>query len=395
MLTADTALEQARVLRPRIAERAARCEAIRRCPEETIAELHASGLMRVMQPKRYGGSELGLDVISEVSFELSRACASTAWVWLNLATHAWNIAQFGAQAQEDVWGSNVDAVAATGLAFPCGRAEPVSGGFRVSGRWPFGSGVDAADWMIVGATTATPGAQAGDKPERRFFLVPKSDFRSLDNWHALGLTGTGSHDVEVKDAFVPTHRTVAAELLASGYDSPGAKLSSAAIYRLPAYAAFGFGLAGVPLGAARAALQDYLEGTRKRVATYGSGRLAELGPVQARIAEASASIAFAEHAFRANLLELNRLTETGVPIDNGTKLRWKRDLAFGVTLCKRAIETLMAASGAAGLSMDQPLQRHFRDIQAAGAHIGLTWDVQAAAYGRDALGVPMDPNTLI
>jgi 3-hydroxy-9,10-secoandrosta-1,3,5(10)-triene-9,17-dione monooxygenase len=391
MLTAETALEQARALTPRIAERAARCEALRRCPEETIAELHESGLMRVMQPKRYGGGELGMEVIADVTFELSRGCASTAWVWLNLATHAWNIAQFGAEAQDDVWSKNAAAVAATGLAFPCGRATPVSGGYRVTGRWPFGSGVDAADWMIVGAFTENPGGQTG----RRFFLVPKPDFRSLDNWNAVGLAGTGSHDVEVNDVFVPEHRTVAAELLASGYDAPGAKFSTSPIYRLPAYAAFGFGLAGVPLGAARAALQDYLDGSRKRVATYGAGRLAELGPIQGKIAEASACVAFAEHAYRANLVEMNQLTETGVPIANDVKLRWKRDLAFGVTLCKRAIETLMAASGAAGLSMNQPLQRHFRDIHAAGAHIGLTWDVQATAYGRDALGVPMDANTLI
>jgi 3-hydroxy-9,10-secoandrosta-1,3,5(10)-triene-9,17-dione monooxygenase len=390
-LSGAEALARARELAPRLAARAQACEELRRCPDETIAELHASGLMRLMQPRRFGGSELGVDAVLDVALEMARACPSTAWVWLNLATHSWNLAQFELRAQEDVWDENPDAVAATGLAFPCGKARPVDGGYLVSGRWPFGSGVDAAQWMLVGAMTEVPAAP----PERRFFLVPRRDFRSLDNWHAYGLAGTGSHDVEVTEAFVPAHRSLAAEVFAAGQDVPGAKVHSNPLYRLPTFATFGFFLAMVPIGAARGALEHYVEATRKRAGTYTGARLAELTPLQIRIGEAAACVDLAETQLRADLAELTGLVASGVAPPLAAKLRWKRNLAFEVQLCTRAVDTLMAASGAGGLYTSAPLQRLFRDVHAAAAHIALTWDVQAAAYGQHALGVPLQAGLLL
>jgi 3-hydroxy-9,10-secoandrosta-1,3,5(10)-triene-9,17-dione monooxygenase len=390
-LTAAGALARTRDLVPRLAARAQACEDLRRCPDETIAELHASGLMRLMQPRRFGGSELGVGAVLDITLEMAKACPSTTWVWLNLATHSWNLAQFDLRAQEDVWNANPNALAATGLAFPCGRARPVEGGYAVSGKWPFGSGVDAAQWMLVGAMTERDGAAA----ERRFFLVPQADFRSLDNWRAYGLAGSGSHDVEVTEAFVPEHRSLAAEVFAAGHDVPGAKVHANPLYRLPTFATFGFFLAMVPIGAARGALEQYVEATRKRAGTYTGARLAELAPLQIRIGEASACVDLAETQLRADLAELTRLVEAGIPPPIEAKLRWKRNLAFEVQLCTRAVDTLMAASGAGGLYTDLPLQRQFRDVHAAAAHIALTWDVQAAAFGQHALGVPMQAGLLL
>ena len=156
-LSAGEALAAAVALVPGLAARAASCEAQRRVPDGTVAELHASGLMRLMQPARFGGSELGIEPLLDVVLELCKGCASTAWVYANLASHAWNIGQFELQAQEDVWREDPNALAATGLAFPCGKATPVDGGYRVSGCWPFASGVDAATWMLVGAMAGQPG----------------------------------------------------------------------------------------------------------------------------------------------------------------------------------------------------------------------------------------------
>ncbi|HEX4328747.1 MAG TPA: acyl-CoA dehydrogenase family protein, partial [Burkholderiales bacterium] len=147
---AEEAVAAARLLVPRFAERAQKCEELRRAPEESLAELHASGLMRMFQPQRFGGSELGADAMFEVILEMCKGCASTTWVWFNLASHSWNIGQFGLQAQEDVWGADPHALAAGGLAFPCGKAVPVEGGYKLSGRWPFGSGIDGANWHLVG-----------------------------------------------------------------------------------------------------------------------------------------------------------------------------------------------------------------------------------------------------
>ena len=139
-----------------------------------MAELHRSGLMRLMQPARFGGAELGLDDLMNVVFELARGCASTAWVYSNLASHAWNLGQFELQAQEDIWGEDPNALAATGLAFPCGKATPVEGGYQLSGLWPFGSGVDASTWMLVGAMPPKPDAKCDSSAiERNLALSQK------------------------------------------------------------------------------------------------------------------------------------------------------------------------------------------------------------------------------
>ena len=382
-LSAAQAKQVAAALVPRLAERAAEAERLRHTPPETIADLHATGLMRMMQPLRFGGSELGLDALLDVVLELSRGCSSTAWVFSNLASHAWNIGQFELQAQHDIWDANPEALVATGLAFPCGKATPVPGGYRVSGRWPFGSGVDASDWMLVGGMAEVEGGA----PQRRFFLVPRPEFASLDNWHAYGLGGTGSHDVEIKDAFVPAHRSMAAEVFAAGQNVPGAKVYDNPLFQMPTFAAFAYVLSSIPLGTAKAAVGQFIEGMRKRAGTYTGVRVAELSSVQARIAEASACVEFAEVVLRRDWRELEDGVIAGEFPGMETKLRWKRNVAFAMTLVVRAIDTLMPAAGAGGLSLNLPLQRQFRDIHAASAHIALTWDVHAAAYGQSALGL--------
>ncbi len=393
ILTPAQAMAAARDLSPRLRQRAAQCEALRRCPDETIEELNASGLMRAMQPRRFGGSELGIDVVIDVALELCRGCPSTVWVWLNLTTHSWNIGQFPIEAQHDVWDRDPYATAATGLAFPCGKARKVDGGYRVSGKWPFGSGVDAATWMLVGAfvDNGTP----GEPPERRFFLVPKSEYRSLDNWDAYGLTGTGSHDVEVLDAFVPEHRSINAERFASGLETYGAKEHGTLLFKLPPFPTFGFSLGVVPLGAAKAALEEYVSITRKRAGTYTGARLAELAPLQIRIGEASACIDFFEQVMRKDMAELIATVGRGESPSVEARLRWKRNVSFGTVLMKRAMDVIMAASGAGGLASSGVLQRHFRDVNAAASHIALTWDVQAGAYGQHVLGLPLQAGLLI
>jgi 3-hydroxy-9,10-secoandrosta-1,3,5(10)-triene-9,17-dione monooxygenase len=382
-LTPQQALQVAAEMVPRLAERAPESERLRRVHPDTIAELHSSGLMRLMQPARFGGSELGLDDLMNVVFVIARGCSSTAWVYSNLASHSWNLGQFELQAQEDIWNDDPHALAATGLAFPCGRATPVEGGYRLTGLWPFGSGVDASTWMLVGAMTE----RAGGAPERRFFLVPQSDFKSLDNWSSYGLTGTGSHDVQIQDAFVPEHRTVSAEVFAAGQNLPGAQLYKNPLFSMPTFAAFAYVLSSIPVATAKAAVEQFTQGMRARAGTYTGNRVAELASVQARIAEAASCVEFAETVIRRDWQTLEANVQAGEFPSMETKLRWKRNVAFATSLAVRAVDALMPAAGAGGLKMALPLQRQFRDIHAASAHIALTWDVHAAAYGQSALGL--------
>lgn len=391
ILTHDSAVKAAAELAPKLLERAAHAESIRRVPPETIQDLHDAGLMRLMQPRRFGGSELGLTTLMDVVLEISKGCASTAWVYSNLASHSWNIGQLSLQAQEDVWGEDPDAMVATGLAFPCGKATPVEGGYMVSGKWPFGSGVDASKWMFVGAMTE----RVGGAPQRMFFVIPRPAFKSLDNWHAYGLSATGSHDVEIQPTFVPEHCSVSAEVFAAGQNLPGANIYDNPLYSMPTFAAFAYVLCIIPLGAAKAAVEQFTATMIKRAGTYTGARLAELTPVQVRIAEAASCVEFAESVIRRDWTDLEEMVERGEFPSIETKLRWKRNAAFATQLAVRSVDALMPAAGAAGLSSHLPLQRQFRDIHAASAHIGLTWDVHAAAYGQSALGLPAQGGLLL
>ena len=389
--TSQSAVAAIKEIVPRIAARARETEQMRRVHPDTIRELHEAGLMRLMQPARFGGSELWLDDLMNVVFEIGKVCASTAWVYSNLASHAWNIGQFELQAQEDVWGKDPDALAATGLAFPCGKATPVEGGYKLSGRWPFCSGINASSWMLVGAMTE----QEGGPPQRRFFLVHEKDFTVYDNWNTFGLTGTGSHDVEIKDAFVPAHRSVSAEIFAAAQHLPGAKLYDNPLYAMPTFAAFAYVLCATPVAAAKGAVEQLTANLRQRAGTYTGARLAELNSVQIRIAEASACVEFAETVIRRDWQALEECARKRDYPSMETKLSWKRNAAFATQLAVRAVDALMPASGAGGLSAEGPLQRQFRDIHAASAHIALTWDIHGAAYGQSALGLPSPAGFLL
>src|SRR5579885_1668201 len=208
---------RAEALVPVLRERAARAEELRRLPDETIADLHQSGLFRILQPRRVGGSELPFRSIVELVAIVGRGCGSTAWVLANLAAHHWLLGMCTAEAQDEIWGEDPDNLIGSALIFPRGRAQRVPGGYRLSGRWPFSSGIDCANWNMIGALCID---EEIGRSEPRIFLLPASDYRIIDTWQVIGLAGTGSKDVEVSDVFVPHHRTLAAEEITGG-PTPG------------------------------------------------------------------------------------------------------------------------------------------------------------------------------
>src|SRR6516165_3322715 len=142
-------LERARALIPRLAERELAATAARKLPVETIAEYRDAGTLRILQPKRFGGMQSRFSLFSRIVEELTYGCASSAWVYAVLAEHQWIIAQYPEQAQIDVWGEDPLAVASSSLA-PREAARRVPGGWRLSGRYPFSSGCDYAQWAIIG-----------------------------------------------------------------------------------------------------------------------------------------------------------------------------------------------------------------------------------------------------
>ena len=227
-VTAEELIQRARDLVPTLKERAAQCEADRRVPKETIADMQAAGFFEILKPAQYGGYEMDPQVFYAVVRTLAEGCMSTAWIYGVIGVHNWQIALFDPQAAADVWKDSNDVLIASTY-MPKGQVTPVEGGFKFSGRWAFSSGIDHCDWVFLGGLIF---GGEGEPPEYRTFLIPRSDFKVIDTWHVMGLKGTGSNDVVVEDVFVPEYRTHKASDGFMG-TNPGRDTFTADLYKLP------------------------------------------------------------------------------------------------------------------------------------------------------------------
>ena len=384
-------IARAKALIPRLRERASRTEELRRLPPETERELHESGLFRILQPKRVGGSELDYVALVDGADAIGQADASVAWNWANLASHHWMLAMFDKRAQDIVWSKDADALIASSFIFPAGRARKVDGGYVLRGRWPFSSGVDSSEWNMLASVVSTE--DEADGIEYRIFVVNKRDYKILDTWDATGLRGTGSNDVEVNDAFVEEPMTLAVSDLDGG-PTPGSAVNPNALYQLPVFSLFPYVLSGVALGNAQACLDDYVDIARHRASTYNRAKVGDLQSTQIKIAEASAKIDAARVIMRSTCIEAMEEARRGHIPDMAAKTRCRRDGAFAVNLCTEAVSLLFSASGARGLFTSGVLQRQFRDAHAINSHIAFNFDAAGTNYGRVALGLPSENLTL-
>lgn len=384
-------IARTRALVPQLRERAARTEDLRRLPPETERDLHENGLFRILQPRRFGGAELDYVAMVDCADLLGQADASVAWNFANLASHHWMLGMFEEKAQSAVWGRDPDTLIASSFIFPAGRARKVDGGYRLHGSWPFSSGVASCEWNMLASVVASD--DEADGIEYRIFLLPKSDYKVLDTWNVAGLRGTGSSDVEVRDAFVADYMTVAVGHLAGG-PTPGSAINSNPLYSLPVFSLFPYVLSGVALGNAQACLDDYVAVARHRISTYSRAKLSDFQSTQIKIADASAKIDAARLIMRSACIDAMDDARRGHVPNMAAKTKYRRDGAFSVNLCTEAVSMLFAASGARGLFTTGVLQRQFRDAHAINSHLAFNFDAAGTNYGRVALGLPSENLTL-
>ena len=376
--TADL-VARAKALAPAWRERSARAEAMRRAPDETVAEIVAAKFPRICQPSRFGGLELGLDSICAVSMELARGCASQAWVSNVYSEHSCVVALFPDEAQHEIWDANPEALVSSSYA-PSGKAEKVPGGVRVSGRYHFSSGVHHAHWTFVGAMLPREGAP----PCPILMLLPARDRRIVDNWHAVGMAGTGSCDIELDNVFIPGHRVLDENLVFEGR-TPGAQVNKAPVYRMPQRGIAQMALASVPVGAAEGAVEDFAQAMRTKVVR--GQRMAESESLQLRLAESAAEAEAARRLILGTAREIMAKLSSGAYTDEHDMALASRNAAYAVKLAQRAVTRLFEASGGSGMFLDNPLQRTFRDVHAAAGHLGISWDRNAVMYSRERLGL--------
>src|SRR5690349_2071409 len=330
-------MARARALIPQLRDRAARTEELRRLPPETERDLHEAGLFRIVQPKRVGGSEFDYVSLVDCAELLGKGDASVAWNFANLASHHWMLGMFDKRAQDLVWDRDPNVLIASSFIFPAGRARKVEGGYRLRGSWPFSSGVASCEWNMLASVVSSE--DEADGIEYRIFLVHKNDYQIVDTWNSVGLGGTGSNDVEVRDAFVPQVLTIAVSDLGGG-PTPGSSVNPNALYALPVFSLFPYVLSGVALGNAQACLDDYVDVARHRASTYNRAKLADMQSTQIKIAEASAKIEAARLIMRSRCIEAMADARGGRIPDMAAKTRLRRDGAFSVNLCTEAVSLL-------------------------------------------------------
>src|SRR5947209_11192672 len=269
---------------PTLLERAQKCEDARVLLPENEKLLHEAGLFRFHQPRRFGGMELPFQAIVDIVAELARGCPSTAWNVGNLGCHHWILGYYEPETQHEVWDANPDVLIASSIALAAGRGRIAKDGFVVSGRWPFSSGVDNCDWNMLAVTVY--GDDGKTAVDWRLCMVPKSDYEIIDTWYAMGMVGTGSKDIEVKEIFVPEHRALALQRCRGGLEHPGAALNPGNLFKVPIVASAGHPLSATAIGAAEGAFEHVKEVFSKRTGTYTGAKLSDFQALQVKIARA-------------------------------------------------------------------------------------------------------------
>lgn len=363
-------------------DRAPEIEAARRLPADHAADLAASGVFRMLVPADHGGLELHPDAFVDVLRELARADGATGWCAMIGSTTGSLAASLSAEWAQRIYGDDPDVITC-GVTAPMGRALPVDGGWRVSGRWPFGSASAVAQWICGGAqivdADGNPERGESGAPEIRLMMFPAADVLRHDNWHVSGLRGTGSGDIEVSDAFVPEGRSIVLG---------GRPRVDAPLYRFPTFGLLALGVAAVALGIGERALDELVDLAGGKVPTGGRRPLAARAPVQIDAARAEAALRSA----RALMTEtIGRAWETAAAGERLTT-EHRADLRLAAVnatwAAVDATDRCYHAGGGSAIHEASPLQRCFRDVHVATQHVMVAQPVWELT-GRVRLG--LDP----
>ena len=376
----DRAKEMIPVLRERINE----TNRLGRLTDETIADMQQAGFFRIMQPARYGGFELDPQDFFDVQMTLAEGCMSSAWVLGVVAIHSWQLGLFDDQAQQDVWGED-DSVLISSSYMPVGKVSRVDGGYKLSGHWGFSSGSKHCNWAFLGAMI--PPEKDGDAPDYRTFLVPRSDYEIVDNWNVSGLEGTGSHDIIVKDAFVPEHRTHRAT---DGFDcdSPGNASNEHYIFRLPFGQIFVRSVSSSSIGALKGVVDSYITVNKDRVGLNDGAKIGQDPNAQMALAEAISVVDECKTIMARNFDLMVEAAKSGNALDINDRIKMRFDAALVSRKCTDAINNLFLSCGAQGIFRDHPLNRAWLDINAGRTHVANNPFKFGRSFGGVMMGQP-------
>lgn len=366
-------LDRIDAILPQIARDWREAETLRRPTDASIAALEETGVFRALVPQKFGGYGIDIEDFVEIGARVGAACVSTAWVTTFYIEHNHLFSLFSEDYQQEVF-KNAPYSLMAGTVNPRGRGKPVDGGFAVTGRWPFASGVSHADQV------ALAGLVEGDPPGvRQIFMFPIDDVHVLDTWRVAGMSGTGSHDVAVESAFVPHWRMSDPNPPPSDYPVPVPPL-------LPLAAA------APALGGARRALALFRETSRTRKSPMTGVAQAEQPATRSRMALAAMQVRSAERTLMAIAAELTRTARRGagksprdVVVEPLLAAEMRLETTLAVRACRDAVHSLLEGSGASAHYLDSEIQRIFRDLNVICAHMAFDVEGASEALGKELL----------
>ncbi|MEQ8486918.1 MAG: acyl-CoA dehydrogenase family protein [Pseudomonadales bacterium] len=380
----DALLARIEALTPMLEAHAFQAEAERKPVDAVMHAIEQTGVYRYFVPKRFGGWEFGMPTFMKIGMALGEGCVSTAWVTTFCIEHNWLLALFNRQAQEDIFGRQPYIIAPGTLA-PKGKATPVEGGYRVTGRWEWGTGIMHADWALLGALTPVAGS---DKPDLCMYAVPIDEVEVIDTWRVAGMAGTGSNDVAVDDVFVPAHRVASVTSMRAG-NTEGAQWLDSHLYRMPMMAVLGLTAAAPAVGCARKAVKLFRTRLRERMVYGTTTPQGEKPVVQHRLGQ----IAVAAENAEILLMQLARETEewgrSGEQCPDAERARLRVRIGDVVRQSRNVVRDVVEACGAHAHFLDNPLQRMLRDMNTLSCHTVFDLDISAEQYGRVLLDLPV------
>lgn len=376
-------IEELVALAPMLSEHARQAEQQRKPVDEVMHAIAATGAYRWFVPKRYGGFEYSLTGFMEVGLALGGGCTSHAWVTTFCMEHNWLLALYDQPAQDDIFGSQPYIIAPGSLA-PNGKATAVDGGYRITGRWQWGTGVMHSDWVMVGALAELP---ERDGPMMGMFVLPRGDAEVIDTWHVEGMVGTGSNDIALNDAFVPAHRVVDLATVRDG-TSPGAQLHNSAVYKMPMLPVLGLTATAPLVGAARNAVRLFEERMLERTVYGTASKQAERASAQSRLAHARVEMESIENQLFHVARVVEEWGERGEPCPELERARLRVEIGHIVRRARNVVRDVVEACGASAHFLDNPLQRALRDLNTASCHTVFDLDLSTEMYGRLLVGLP-------
>jgi alkylation response protein AidB-like acyl-CoA dehydrogenase len=368
-------LAAARTLAPRIGALAEETERGRRLPAELVSAFAEAGLFGMCVPRDLGGPEAHPALLLDTVETLAAADGAAGWCAMIAATTSVLAAYLPDADARTIYGT--PGTASGGAYAPQGRATKVSGGYRVTGRWAFASGCEHCAWLTGGSFVQSDGGQ----PEARLMMFPASEAEIIDTWNVSGLRGTGSHDIAVRDVFVPEGRGISLTV-----DRPR---RGGTLYAFPVFGLLALGGAAVATGIARHAIDELSSLAATKTATLQRRRLAERPVVQAKVAEAEALLGSARAFLREAVARAWESAERGGGIPLTDRARLRLAATHATATAARAVDLMYTAGGGTAIYAANPLQRCLRDAHAVTQHV-MVAEPTYELVGRVLLGVDAD-----